>query len=284
MRQAFLIIAHGDFLLLQRLILALECPKVDFYVHIDAKVKFLPDLYVKGQSSLTVLNNRIDTRWGDFSQIATEMVLLEKAYHKGTYSHYHIISGTHFPIKPIDEIIAYYDTMTGKTIFSGLCQSTFYQESLKLRQYNMFTRRLAYGSPRSRILFQKIWRVSHDIQNLLKIRRNKNTSFYKACNWASFSEAAVEFLLQEKKQIKKIFGWSFCGDEYFAPTLLKESTLSEHMVSNDKILKQEMGDANTRVFTLDDFCNIMSSGCLFARKFSDSHLDVVERISEIIIK
>lgn len=255
---------------------------MDFFVHLDAKVKSFPELYVSGQSSLTVLQDRIDTRWGDYSQIATELLLLEKSYAKGKYSHYHIISGTHFPVRPVNEIISFYDKLNGMTVLSGLCQSSSVQEMLKLRHYNLFTRRLAYGSDSSRALFQKMWRLSHEFQKLIKIKRHKDIAFYKASNWVSLSEEAVEYLLKERNSIAKMFRWSFCGDEYFAPTLLKMSPFAGRIVSSEIILKQEMGDANPRVFTLDDYENIISSGCLFARKFSDSHLDVVDRISDFI--
>lgn len=282
MKQAFLIIAHGDFALLQKLILTLESPEVDIFVHIDAKVKSVPDLYVSGESSLSIFKDRIDTRWGDFSQIATELLLLEKSYQKGCYSHYHIISGTHFPIKPVDEIISYFETMKGKTVFCGLCQSTPYQETMKLRHYNLFTRRLAYGSAKSRIMFQKLWRVSNGIQEFLKIRRNKGVVFYKASNWVSLSEDAVEYLLQNRKCIERVFHWSFCGDEYFAPTLLMASPLAECSVSNEMLLKQEMGEANPRVFTNEDYDSLVGSDCFFARKFSETHIDVVDRIAVFI--
>lgn len=282
MKHAFLIIAHDNFILLQKLILTLECQEVDFYVHVDAKSGALPELYVSGESRLHVLQDRIDTRWGDYSQIATELLLLERAYGNGGYSHYHIISGTHFPLKPVKDIVSFYTANEGKTVFFGLCQSASLQETMKLRHYNLFTRRLAYGSPASRRLFQKLWRVSHDFQKFLKINRNKDVAFYKASNWVSFSEEAVEFLLSERTRIKKLFRRSFCGDEYFAPTMLNMSSLREKVVSCDSLLKQEMGSANPRVFTMDDFDSLISSDCLFARKFSDGHIDVVNRIAEYI--
>lgn len=282
MKQAFLIIAHDNFLLLQKLILALECPEVDFYVHIDAKVRTLPDLRVGGDSSLTVIQDRVDTRWGDYSQITTELKLLEEAYSKDRYSYYHIISGTHYPLKPIEEVLSFFEGMNGKTIFSELCQSSLYQETMKLRHYNLFTRRLAYGSARSRVAFQRLWRVSHRIQDFFKIRRNEGIEYYKASNWVSLSEEAVEYLLNKEVEIRKVFRWSFCGDEFFVPTMLKSSHLEKYMVSSDKLLKQQMGDANPKVYTMEDFDNLVESGCMFARKFSENNMDVVDRISDYI--
>ena len=94
-RHAILIIAHDNFSVLERLIKALSHPDVDIYLHIDAKVKSAPS-FDKGNPNLYLLSHRIDTRWGDFSQIETEYVLLETALSHGEYAFYHIISGTHF--------------------------------------------------------------------------------------------------------------------------------------------------------------------------------------------
>lgn len=50
-------------------------------MHIDAKVKVLPQLQTKS-SQLHILGERIDVRWGDYSLIETEILLFEYAYKK----------------------------------------------------------------------------------------------------------------------------------------------------------------------------------------------------------
>ncbi len=279
-KQAFLIIAHNNFLVLEKLISILESPRVDIYLHLDAKVKEIP-LFLK-DTDVKVLNDRIDTRWGDLSQIETEYLLFEEAFKKGTYSHYHIISGTHFPLTDIDAIVKAFDEWEGNTVFHWFCQAAKQQETLKLRRYNYLTRYLSYGPNYSKRLCQFVRRFFLILQDKMNIVRNKDISFYKASNWAAFSEEAVDYLLTHKDDAMKIFKYSFCGDEFFAPTLLMNSPLKDKIVRYNKYLFIEMGEANPRELTMADYGMIMSCGCMFARKFGDNNIDVVDKIMEHI--
>lgn len=281
MRHAFLIIAHDNFSVLGRLVSALSHPDIDIYLHLDAKVKSIP-AFDKEYPHLHILSNRVDTRWGDISQIETEYVLFEAALQKGGYSFYHIISGTHFPLMPVDRILRFFDTVEGKVVFHNLCVSTSRQEWFKVRSYNILTRYYGYGAESVRRTCQVINRLCHDLQKTLRIERNRQLSFHKASNWASFPEEAVRLLIDKKPLVMKIFKYSFCGDEYFAPTILMDSDLRDKIVNCDKYLKLEMGEANPRVLRIDDYDNLAGSGCLFARKFNDDNLDLVERIQDLI--
>ena len=280
-RHAFLIIAHDNFSVLERLLTALSHPDVDIYLHLDAKVKQMPALG-EGNPHLHLVGKRVDTRWGDISQIETEYALLEAAYKEGVYSYYHIISGTHFPLMPIEDILLFFNRVEGKSVFHNLCVSTPYQEWSKLRTYNLFTRHIGYGPDAVRRICQVLNRIGHRIQGHLRIERNRQITFHKASNWASLTEEAVRLLIDRKALVMKTFRYTFCGDEYFAPTVLMHSDLQDKILSYDQYLKLEMGEANPRVLCLDDYDTLAGSGCLFARKFDDKHLDLVERIQHLI--
>ena len=277
-KHAFLIIAHDNFRVLEKLLLALSHPDVDLYLHIDAKVKM--PVFESDIPRLHILNYRIDTRWGDISQIETEYLLMETALKDGGYAYYHIISGTHYPLMSIQSILDYFDTLDGQTVFYNFCTATPFQENLKLRTFNFFTRTLGYGSMRVRRFSQILNRIGHIVQDFLKVRRNKGVLFYKASNWASFSEEAVRYLIDSKDRAMKIFKHSFCGDEFFAPTLLMESHLKNRLFCYDHYLKLEMGNANPRVLTLEDFPDLLNSGYMFARKFNDAGIELVEMINK----
>ena len=46
----------------------------------------------------------------------------------------------------------------------------------------------------------------------------------------------------------------------------------------DKYLKIEMGKANPRTLTRDDYDMLIHCGCMFARKFNDANIDLIDRI------
>ena len=67
MKHAYLILAHGSYALLQRLVSAIDDERNDIFIHIDRKQKDLPHLKVK-RSRLFLLNEeRVSVFWGDVS-------------------------------------------------------------------------------------------------------------------------------------------------------------------------------------------------------------------------
>src|SRR5574344_2790870 len=95
MKHAYLIIAHNEFDVLQQLIAALDHERNDIYLHIDKKVKSIPSMSVR-YAKLFVVDQRVDVRWGDVSQIESEYVLFEQAFdNPENYTRYILISGTH---------------------------------------------------------------------------------------------------------------------------------------------------------------------------------------------
>ena len=268
MTHAWLIIAHNEFGILQRLVSALDAPRCDIYVHIDKKVKGLPELHTE-KSRLFTLTDRVDVRWGTVSQIQSEFALFEAASAKGPYDFYHIISGTTLPLKHWPEIQSFFVRNAGHCILSGLCQSGSYQETLKLRRHNLFLRN--YASPRllPRKTSQFLWRSALLVQRILGIETNRGKVFYKASNWLSLTEEAVQLLVSRKKEILHAYRHTFCGDEYFVPSELMASPLKDILVSDDHYLLHNIARSNAGVLRFADYDGLCKTGYLFARKFTE---------------
>ena len=137
MKSAYLIIAHNEFEILQILVSRLDDPEVDIFIHFDGKVEELPRIKAE-KSRLTILEKRVDVRWGSVSQIKCELTLFEEASKSGPYDYYHLISGVHLPLKPISDIKSFFKAADGKSVLTGLCKDQPYQEKLKVRCYNFF--------------------------------------------------------------------------------------------------------------------------------------------------
>ena len=280
MKHAFLVIAHNEFVL-KYMLNALDHEYVDIFVHFDKKVKDLPKLSTN-KSRLYVLSERIDTRWGDFSQIETEMVLMAAASKVEHYLFYHIISGTHLPLKPITTILNYYNKLAGKNVFHHLNEGAQNQNILKIRRWNLFTKSYAYGAHWKRRLYQILNERCIRLQAFWNIYRNKDLKLYQAANWVSLSDEAVRYILSNEKEINQLFKYTFCGDEYFVPTILMASSLKDTLISPKNILFQDMGAANARTLTLADCDDIINSDCLWARKFSMQEDKLVHLIHQHI--
>ena len=213
--------AHNEFEVLQRLVSLLDDERSDFFIHFDAKVKTLPEITVE-KGRLFVLKNRVDVRWGTFSQIETELVLMEAAQAKGPYGHYHILSGTHLPLKPVDELMRFYDEHPEESV-ARFWPKDEADADFKLRRYHFPLKHFKSGRPLRRYVCQRTWQLIIKIQKILGIRHLKDCVFTKTDQWLSVTDSACRYLLDHKKEIHSKYRWSFCPDEYFvASELLKQ--------------------------------------------------------------
>jgi core-2/I-Branching enzyme len=100
-KHAFLVLAHEDEKMLQRLVRRLS-PLGPVYVHIDAKTDVstwrLEDI------SGVVLPTRVRVYWGDWSMIEATTLLLEDALADPSNSRFTLISGSHYPIISNEDI------------------------------------------------------------------------------------------------------------------------------------------------------------------------------------
>jgi len=269
MRHAWLIIAHNEFAVLQRLLVALDDPRSDFYVHIDRKVSQMPELHVE-EGRLYLLKDRVDVRWGSVSQIAVELLLLETAMQNGPYAHYHILSGTHLPLKPVSDLLAFYDTHPDETIVRRWPDDAG-DADFKMRRYHFPLRHYKYGSPYQRRRCQRLWQGVVKVQKVLNIRHLKNEQFIKTDNWLSLTEADCQYLVAQRAAILRKYRWSFCGDEYFAVSELALRPREFRMLDcPDLLYAVFQGDA-PKTFSIEELPALRLKPFWWARKFSASH-------------
>lgn len=268
MRHAWLIIAHNEFGILQRLVSALDVPESDIYIHIDKKVSVLPIIWAES-ARLHFLEDRVDVHWGSVSQIRCEFALFEAAAANGPYDYYHIISGTTLPLKPMNEIEAIFMKNAGKSIFSGLCKDLPYQELLKVRRYNLFLNGYASRNIIRQHVSQFLWKSAIAAQRILGIEANRDKTFYKASNWLSLTDEVVRYLLSRKQDILKTYRYSFCGDEFFIPSELMDSPLKDTLLNEEHYLLHNISRSNAATYRLNEFEELCKTGYLFARKFSE---------------
>lgn len=275
-KHAFLIIAHNEFEVLQKLIDALDNERNDIYVHIDAKVKKIPTLKVF-HSQLNILKNRICVIWGDVAQIACEIRLMEEAVFSGNrYIFYHIISGTHYPLVSNQYIFDYFDLYKGKSILQAIEESSD-DAQMRIGRYHYF---LSYFNSKwavVRKISRILWVSLLSIQKILGIERDISYNGGKASNWCSLSEEAVKAVLADKKRILQRFSRTFCADELFVPSVLKEHNLP--FIYSNQLLYVDFIRYTPTILTGENYDKLMASKCLFARKMTSESMELINKIS-----
>lgn len=268
MKHAFLILAHNEFGVLQRLLDALDVSGNHVFVHIDKKVTQMPELVMR-KGRLLVLSKRIKTYWGDISLIEAEYELMKAASKCGPFDYYHIISGTHFIIVGQNTFESRYNSFGGKSVLQPA--EIFPGEiRMKIGKYHFFIKK--QGS-----LKNLLWRLLLKIQDYLP-KRDISHINSKASQWCSLSQNDVTMLLENEKKLLRVFRRTFCCDEFFVPTAL--SILGIDAFLYNKLLFVDFDKANPRVLKLADFDDIMDSDCIFARKFSSESFELIDKICQ----
>lgn len=266
MKFAYLILAHDNFKVLEKLVGMLDDPRNDIYIHYDVKLKDLPGIRAES-SNLFILSDRVDVRWGTVSQIEALYKLYHASYGKERYDFFIVISGTHLPLKNQDYIHEYLSKYQGNSIIRKWNYSDG-EIAFKLKRYHLFIDNFQSPNKGHRAVVQKIWTASMFIQRHLGISRHRNQTFVKADEWAIISSGHLEHMLGEEDIITKKYKHTFCSDEfYLASELLAYDP--EHVIDDQNLLFMHFDADRPQVIGKEEYLELVNSPYLFARKFSD---------------
>lgn len=278
MKHAYLILAHHEFGLLQTLIDCLDDVRNDIYVHIDKKVKNLPELHTE-KAKLVMLDQRVDIRWADYSMVEAEYALFKEAHRNGPYAYYHLLSGVDLPLKNQDFIHHFFEGNQGKEFIGYTLTEMTPEISRRMQRWHIFPKHFS----RKRNVYSAFRSVFLRCQELLGIKRNCQTVFTKGSQWVSITEQMVQYFLNREAWTKKTFTHTFVPDECVMQTLCWESPFRKKLFSTISDGEGCMrcigwhGDKLTD-WSAADYDTLAHSFALFARKFNSSDPDFIRKI------
>lgn len=276
-KHAYLIIAHNNFGVLQCLISALDDARNDIYIHFDARVKQLPHLKCF-KSHLFIIPNRIKVHWGHISQVKVEFLLFEAALNNNddSYEYVHLISGTHFPLKSQDYLHNYFSNIGNKSIVSKIYWG--YEDILfRMGLQHFFLPNAVSGTNISSHIRNFLWRGLLKVQ---PISKNKVKELFKGkySQWVSLYNTDLIKIYDFKKEILHKFNHTFCSDEHVMPYLFDRIGIKP--IESSDYLFQNFPKASPERLNMNKLNEIINSGCLFARKFDDEDLLVLDKIQQ----
>lgn len=277
MRHAYLIIAHGNFEILEKQLRFLDSENADFFIHIDRRVKdfdFEKFRSVPEKSKVTFVD-RVRVSWGHFSQIESELNLLRAAV-PGHYEYYHLLSGVDVPIKSRDYIERFFTMRPGVNYVNFHIPMDSDRFRGRVKYYYPF-QRINVRDSTFLILCRK---ASTGIQRLFRVNRTRRFGaeyrFQKGANWFSITHAFAEYVLENEGDIRRTYRCGFCVDEVFLQTLMAHSSFLDTLYSREcgfdhrtclRLIDWERGQPYT--FSDSDFEMLTHTApdYLFARKF-----------------
>ncbi|MBP5612227.1 MAG: glycosyl transferase [Bacteroidales bacterium] len=279
LRHAYLIMAHADFALLRTLVSALDDADHDIYVHIDRKVKELPELHA-GHAALEVFQE-VDVRWGDLSVVEAEYALFGRALQHGGYAYYHLLSGSDLPIKPVHQIKRFFADHAG-TDFVDVYPCPAKELDRHFRRYHLFPDRFKSGGLAS-LAVRAVRAFFLRLQMLTGWRRNRDIDFRKGSQWLSLTEPTLREVMGAHDWVRQIFHHTFCPDEVFVQTICARSLRARRLISDDgwgtwHYRYIDWSGHHVHTLTQADAGRLRDSDALFARKFSSDSPEIIETV------
>lgn len=284
-KHAYLIMAHTQPELLMDLLRLLDDARNDLYIHIDQKSEgFAEEVLAAAVTEAAVhFTERTDVKWGSYSQIHCELVLLKEAV-KTEHSYYHLLSGMDLPIKTQEEIHRFFEAYEGME-FVDEDQEKISEAALD---------RVRYAHPlfgRQGSLSDLLGAALVKLQKSLGIDRIKGYEpvvFQKGRNWFSITHGLATEVLKREAWIREVFGQAVCADELFLQTVARNSAFADRICN--RVTHPEIPDTrlidwargtnnNPYIFRNADYEELMRSDGLFARKFDlTADREIVEKL------
>lgn len=286
-KHAYLIMAHNNLYVLEKLLLLLDDYRNDIYIHIDAKLKNVNLAYFKNiinKSNLIYTKKRNKVYWGTQSQVKTELLLFKTAYNKDKYTYYHLISGTDLPIKSQDYIHNYLSNSNKEYIF--------YHEEPSIYDINRISK-YHLNLNKKNIIYTIIQNKFNIVQSKLNINRLKDSDLIikRDYNWSTLTSKGVELILNNEKKIKQLTFMSICADEIYKQIILINSELKNNIYIDENGNRNDLRlvdwsrkvNDSPYIWRNMDFEILKSSDKLFARKF-DQEIDkeIIDKIYEYV--
>lgn len=267
-KHAYLIIVHNEPELLQKLIDLIDDSRNDIYIHIDKKIDATQFRNLKTLSSRIVFIKSKKVYWGHYSQVDTELRIMEAAVKNGPYSYYHLLSGVDLPLYDQDYIHDFFVKNKGAEFVHLVDDSADHQADIKYKNERWFFF-MPFVKSKSFVL-KKLFYLSQSIQTRLGVKRRQKQKIYKGSNWFSITENLVKHILKHKKEIKKLFRWSCCCDEFVVQTYAMNSEYAKRISDKGNMREIDWQRGNPYVWRDEDLQYLADSQNLFARKFSST--------------
>lgn len=286
-KHAYLIMAHNNWSILEKLLLLLDNENNDIYLHIDSNANaFNSNLYTNVKKSKVILIDRKPVYWADFSQVDVTLRLLNTAKLNGVYSYFHLMSGTDLPLKSNKEIYDFFES-SGKE-FVGIVPKEVYYSVRRVKYYHPFLHNRYYRNSK---FLKGIDRVFEYMQKICGVNRLKGNciKIIDGWTWFSITEEFCHYILDNEKKIRHMFSKSIASDELFIQTLVYNSHFKDRVYDafdlqngSMRYIDWQRGKPYIWGEDKDDFELLIQSPYMFARKFDENTNGIVEKIFEEI--
>lgn len=289
MKNAYLLIAHGNYDQLKRLIQQLDYKDNDIYIHINSLVAMPNEVKFKKLTkySKVIFSERVSVVWGKYGILKAILVTLKCAILNGEYDYYHVITGADIPLKTNEEIEKFlcdniYNNSSNKsqkTNYIYIDEFITYKTKARVIHYNLLVNHWKDKNNLSRKLAKGINEIGYYIQKLFKVNRLKDVNIIvcKGAPWWSITNDFAKFVIEHEEWCERYFGkYTFGADEHAIQMLFYNSSFQSSLFKTDKkILNSNVRLIDWKrgfpyIWCESDYDELINAYHLFARKFDEN--------------
>lgn len=292
---AYLITAYDSFNILKKGLELYDDERNDIYIHMDANTKNVDFRDIKSvckKSNVSFVKS-IPVRWGTSDVMKSEYILWEEASKRRKYDYYHLISGRDMPLWNQNKIHKFFNEQKGKNFLPIRNYPPLSDEfAFRYKHYVFWPHyMIKKGTPFVKCM-TKISGGLEKAQTKFGMDRFRKAKF-KVCKggpYCSITDDFCRYVVKHKKWCMHWFGkLTMFPDELYLSTLIYNSkyrkTIYEPQKEEDSSLREirwENTKMRPHVWTMDEYDFLISSPNIFARKFDEKHLDIVEAIYKYV--
>lgn len=289
---AYLFLAHNNPKLIRRSINQLSGEDCAFFIHVDAKANMGEFSSLQGDA-VCFTKKRVPVFWGEFSQVEGMLVLIREALASTErYDYFVLLSGSHYPIRSGNYIRSFFEASRG-TEFMTLVKVPNEEAGKPLSR--LTTLRFPSSHPflrQASKLLGKLHLATRDYR-----KHFGKLQPYAGSTWWALSREACQYIVDfhdRDRRLAEFYVNSFASDEAYFHTILGNSPFRARMRRN-LVYEDWLGQNGHPVMFRADHVALLESvrevsvqdlygpgELLFARKFSDQDLELLERIDAMI--
>ena len=291
---AYLVFAYKNPQLLQRAIEALSGEDCEFFIHIDQKSDIKEFSGIEGRN-VFFSEKRLPVYWGEFSGVQAILLLLRQALERSQNCDYLVLlSGSEYPLRGREYIHAFLEANRGGEFISTVKMPN---EAAGKPISRINTLRIQSHKPVRRFAVRALAKLGLAQRDYRKYLGSLEP--YAGSTWWALTRDACQYLsefVERNRHVEEYFQSVFAPEEAFFHTILGNSAF--HSRTRRNLLYEDwfargghpemidehhiaLFESQQKVF-LDD---VFGSGeALFARKFSDDRLDLIQRVDAMILQ
>lgn len=292
MKIAYLIFAYNNPHLLRRAIGRLTSNASTFYIHIDQKSSIEGFAGITG-ATVRFTDERIPVYWAEFSGVRAILLLLRQALkERQGYDYFILLSGSDYPLRSSEYIGRFLAEHRGVEFMSVVKMPN---EEAGKPLSRITTVRIQTDKPVRRLVVRVLAKAGLAQRDYAKHLRGLQP--YAGNTWWALTKDACRYILEFvdcNQHVVNYFETTSAPEEMFFHTILGNSVFASRirrnlvyedwsdrgghpaMISGEHV---SLFEAQEKVL-LNDVYGVAEA--LFARKFSDNSLGLVQRVDEMI--